>query len=332
MTRRGFTAGFVALATAPAAAIAGARPDGKAWLSRHFTAHPLVGRIYDTAKKDFLTVTEIARRIASTRYVLLGETHPNPDHHALQAWALDTAAGAGRRPAVIIEMIPQSLQGVVDAWRAGGYGDIDALGQALKWNKRGWPDFAIYRPVFAAVARHRLVVRAGNVDRPTVRAVFRAGAAALGKDRARRLGLDRPLEDRLARALDETVYEAHCRMMPASMTPRMRLVQRLRDAVMAEAMLTADTGDGAFLIAGAGHTRRDWAVGAVLAAKKSPGAVLALAMTPLSNDLPAVGDYTETAVAGVAPHDVIWFTPRQDITDHCAALKERMNKKKTKGQ
>ena len=61
--------------------------------------------------------------------------------------------------------------------------------------------------------------------------------------------------------------QAHCDALPEDMLPGMVAVQRLRDAVLARAVVRAmdDTGGPVAVITGNGHARRDWGMPAMLA-------------------------------------------------------------------
>ncbi len=86
-------------------ALARARPPWQSWVSTLHRDHALVGRIWSVREKRFLKPLELRDRLALTDFVLLGETHDNPDHHRLQAWLISAIVGYDRRPAVVMEMI-----------------------------------------------------------------------------------------------------------------------------------------------------------------------------------------------------------------------------------
>src|SRR3954465_13282726 len=100
-------------ATAPKAAsdarIAAAGPSSSpahdVWLTTLDRDNALVGRIWDAKAGTFVEPRVMFGRLAATRFVLLGERHDNPDHHRLQARALSELVKAGRRPAVVFEML-----------------------------------------------------------------------------------------------------------------------------------------------------------------------------------------------------------------------------------
>lgn len=283
----------------------------KPFASPHFADHPLVGRIY-AADGTEVALERLAAAAKGARYLALGETHTNPDHHRLQAALLEERAAAGDRPTVVFEMIPEGLQGALDGALADG-GDADAIGTAVEWETRGWPDFAIYRPIFEAALEARLPMRAGDLDRDTMRRISREGPQVLGAERERRLGLDRAMPDEARAALADELEASHCGMLPAAAIPAMIGVQRARDGALADAMIGA--GGPAVLIAGAGHTRRDRAVPGILKALVPGADVVSVAFVEVSE-----GE-TQPASADLARSDFTVYTPRFDISDPCEGMK-----------
>ena len=77
------------------------------------SAHPLAGRVWDVSGQRFIPMEEAVRRIAAADVALLGETHDNPGHHAIQLRILRAMLAAGRQPALAMEQIDTDRQGAV---------------------------------------------------------------------------------------------------------------------------------------------------------------------------------------------------------------------------
>jgi hypothetical protein len=156
-----------------------------------------------------------------------------------------------------------------------GVADAARLGAALGWEAMGWPDFAMYHPVFVAAgdaAHVGAAVPEGDVRRAFdegAAAVFGAGAAAFG------LAALAP-DDQAAREAEQA--EAHCGALPDEMLPGMVEVQRLRDAAFARAALAAFDASGGpvVVITGTGHARADVGVPAAILAARPEVTVWAL--------------------------------------------------------
>lgn len=220
-------------------------------------AHPLIGRIWVPGEGREASEAELARHIAGTRFVLIGEKHDNPDHHRLQAGILAELVRADRRPAVVWEMIDFSREEALQAYLARPGADAAGLGDAVGWADSGWPEWETYRPIAEVAMAAGLPQRAANFDRATVGRLMRDGLSALSDPVTARLLRVAPWSQREENALNLDLVEGHCGVMPERMLAPMNRIQRSRDAAMAAALLQADAGDGAVLIAGNGHVRAD---------------------------------------------------------------------------
>lgn len=265
-------------------------------------AEPLAERIWMPAESRFVEPAAVERAVASAHYVLLGEEHPVARHHELQARLL-RAAAQQRRPAVVFEMIPVTRQPDIDAWRSEPNPDVAALGPAVDWNKRGWPDWRLYAPIAEVALARQLPLRAGAPAPAELRTVARSGLDRLAPERRRTLRLGRPLPEAARKRLLETLRAVHCGAMHAP-AERMLAVQRLRDASMAD-HLRASGSAGAVLIAGHGHVREDYGVPRYLDRAGDEVVTVALRATGKTGD--HIADHV-AAAGRVLPYDYVWFT------------------------
>ncbi len=191
--------------------------------------------------------------------VILGEIHDNALHHIGQA----DAVLAIRPTAVVFEMLTPTQAAKITPQLLK---DQAALAAVLDWDASGWPDFALYYPVFEALGAARVYGAARPRDE--VRRAFGDGAAAVFGPQAALFGLDQPLPaDQLEQRMQEQ-FEAHCDAMPLEMMAGMVEAQRFRDAAFGATVVQAykEVGGPVVLIAGNGHARTDWGVPAMLAA------------------------------------------------------------------
>lgn len=280
--------------------------------------HPLAGRIWHPASSRMLSPDELAAHAIEANALLLGETHDNPDHHAVQAWMVRRVAAAGRRPAAAFEMIDSDQQAILDASRKTG---IDGLGEALAWEKRGWPAWTLYRPIAEAVTGAGGRLAATNLPAPLTRQIARGQDTP---ETTARFGLDQPPPPATAAALAEDIRAGHCHMLPEAAVPGMVRVQRARDAAMAEAVasLARDPVLGpAVLIAGSGHVRTDHGVPARLRQVAPELRSFSLALVEVEPG------QTEPASYGPLPFDAVWFTGRTQREDPCDQMRQHMKKK-----
>lgn len=200
---------------------------------------------------------------AKAEVYVLGEVHDNPAHHLVQAEAVQAIAPR----AVVFEMLTaeQAAQVTDDILQ-----DAGRLGEALDWEASGWPDFAMYYPIFAAAEGAKVLGAA--VPRDETRNAMQIGIPRAFGNEAVAFGLTEELDpEQLADRLNLQM-DAHCGALPLELLPGMVDLQRLRDAKLAQVTLDAleETGGPVVVITGNGHARKDWGVPSYLA-RIAPG-------------------------------------------------------------
>ncbi len=235
--------------------------------------------------------------------VILGEVHDNPAHHVNQATAVAALAPA----ALVFEMFDpaEALRATPAARR-----NADALADALGWEGSGWPDFAMYYPIF--VAAPEAAVFGGDLRREDVRRAVSDGAADVFGPGAELFGLTLPLDPEEQGIREAGQMAAHCDALPEEVLPGMVEAQRLRDAALARAVVAAmaeTEGGPVAVITGNGHARTDWGLPRMLARALPEASVL------------SVGQL-EGSPADVPPHDVWLVTPPHPREDPCAVFRQ----------
>ena len=303
---------------APTSAVS-APPVAEAWLTTLDRDSALVGKIWDVKAGAFVEPRVVFARLASARFVLLGERHDNPDHHRLQGRVLGELVKAGRRPALVLEMLEVEQQSAVEAYCARSDASAAGFGEALGWEKTSWPPFKDYQPIFEAAFAGRLPIFAGNVAQADAKALVKQGASALAAERVKQLRLEQAFPAPLEATLVDELRASHCGQLPENLLGPMALAQHARDAQMAEVLAHAGAKDGGVLIAGGGHARLDRGVPYYLALDAPGATVMSVSFRELQHG--------ETAAASYAldegPFDYVWFTPRGSDDDPCAAFKRR---------
>ncbi len=235
---------------------------------------------------------------------VLGEVHDNPAHHAEQARLVALIAPG----AVVWEMLDAgqaaSLEGV-------DRGDRATTARVLDWAQSGWPDFAMYHPIF--VAAGDAVHVGAAAPRADLRAVMAEGlGAVIGAAGVTEWGLG-PLspEDQSARQAEQA--EAHCDALPVDLLPGMVQAQRLRDWYLASrAVAAAEAGQGpVVVITGSGHARKDQGVPALIAAARPGLKVWSLGQVEVPE-----GSASDPGL----PYDAVIATPPVPRGDPCAGL------------
>jgi uncharacterized iron-regulated protein len=280
--------------------------------------HPLVGKIWDVKSGAFIDAQAFSRQLAKIELVLLGERHDNPDHHRLQARVLTELIKAGRKPAVVLEMLELEQQAAVDAYLAQPDASAAGLGAALGWEKTSWPAFSEYQPIFEAGFTVKLPVFAGNLAQADAKALVRRGTSALSPDRVEQLRLAQPFPAPLDAGLLDELRASHCGKLPEALLAPMALAQHARDAQLAQVLesASAKTKDGAVLIAGGGHARLDRGVPYYLALDAPKVELASVLFREVRHESRDVHDY----LSDEGPFDYVWFTPRGSDDDPCASF------------
>lgn len=291
-------------------------PLDTTWLGKLDAHHPLVGMVWDVKAGRALEASALDARLAAARFVMLGEKHDNPDHHALQGHFVRRLTRAGRRPVLVFEMIADDMQTALRAASAAPGWSPEAVAEVVKWKGSGWPPFSEYRPIFEAASEAGLPLAAAGIPRATGMALAR-GTRTLPPEFRARHGLDSPLEPPLAQSLNEDLIRAHCGYMTEEMLPTMARVQRARDARMADAMLAA--GGPAVLIAGGEHARPDRGVPWYLR-RQSSDPLLAVRFVEVRAEDTDPAAYAKRHDGGF---DLFVFTPRLRDVDYCAELEAK---------
>lgn len=225
--------------------------------------------------------------------LVLGEVHDNPAHHLAQAREV---AALGPK-AVIYEMLTrdQADGAVFDT------GDEAALASVLQWAESGWPEFAMYYPLFAAAPKARIY--GAGLPRDAARAAIEGSVADVFGPEAAAYGLEQPLSEDQQAAREALQFEAHCRGLPKEIMPGMVAIQRLRDAMLARAVRRAlrETGGPVAVITGNGHARRDWGMPAVLALVAPEADIRVIGQTEDSAPLAGVFDVVLSSAAVARP-------------------------------
>ncbi|HEY6080991.1 MAG TPA: ChaN family lipoprotein [Polyangiaceae bacterium] len=294
----------------------------EAWLTTLDRAHPLVGQLWDVRAGALVTPETVARRLASARFVLVGERHDNPDHHRLQARALQWLVEAGRKPVVAFEMLEVEQQPLLDELRKRPGLQAGELGTALGWEKTTWPPYAEYQPIFEVALSAGLRLVAANLAHQDAKALVKQGASALAPERVSALQLGAPFPDPLQQALLGELRSSHCGHLPESLLEPMALAQHARDAQMASVMVQAGGSEGALLIAGSGHVRKDRGVPYYLNLQAPGATLLSVAMQEVDSARRDARDYQEPDPQA-SVFDYLWFTPRLSDDDPCAAFKTK---------
>lgn len=294
--------------------------------------HPLHCRAF-AADGSEIAWNDLVGRLATVPLILLGEVHDNADQHRIRAQmilALASRWGPQSRAALVLEHIAADQELALAAFRAldrNNRREPSDVFAALNWEKSGWPDAGLFRPLFAAALDLEWPILPGNAPKQEVRAVARGTLSALQPDESERLGLAQALPEVEQSSLLDELEASHCGLMPRSAFGGMADAQRYRDAHMARALADAAIIHGrAVLLAGNGHVRSDRGVPWHLkrAAPEKPFA--SILHLEVVDGKETIAGYMERDADGRAIADFVVLTPRASRPDPCVEMRRRFGR------
>lgn len=258
------------------------------WSAPEQRDHPGLGQAFDTAAGTWIDAHALADRLASAAYVVIGEKHDNPDHHALQLWLLEQLHAERPQASLLLEMLVPAQQDALDGARQAPEMSSQALRRRLNWDP-GWP-WGLYGELVEWGLREPGKLIPANLDQAEISRLYRGVVPPMPEYGTKQRAF-----------LEQTIIDAHCGKLPASQIPAMLAIQHARDRRMAETLAAAPTP--ALLIAGSFHARKD--VGLALHWATEPQPVVIL-LVEAGTELP-----TEEQA------DYLWLTPAMPETDYC---------------
>ena len=238
--------------------------------------------------------------VRSRPLVLLGEVHDNAAQHAMRAEALRALLESGARPALLMEQFDRERQAELDRAlaRSGTTADaVIAAATPADPSMQGW-SWSFYKPYIALAIEYKLPIVAANVSRDDTRRLLKDGLSSFGFEA--RVPAD------IEAAQASAIVDGHCGMIDTAMAGRMVGAQVARDQFMARA-IEANGANGAVLIAGNGHVRRDVGVPRWLSAAARERSV-------------AIG-LLEAGDVNAAAFDVAFTTAAQPRSDPCEGMR-----------
>ena len=285
------------------------------WQSQLHAEHALVGMIWDSQADEFIEANELFARTERVSYLLLGEKHDNPDHHALQLRALDHVLQADNVSAVSFEMMSSEQQPLLRNLPLGPQSSLEQINEYLQWDNDGW-NWAYYGPLLRSAIQADVLINAANISNEEMMQVYGAPTTA---------EIEGVLDEQTMAALEKDIDESHCGMLPESQFPAMVRVQQARDFAMAASLAPNAQQQLQVLIAGNYHIRRDLGVPNYLLNGQSSleeSQIVSLAFMEVDEASNDPIDYLQQ-FGSVKAYDYIWFTPAVSAEDYCASLRQQ---------
>ncbi len=140
----------------PAAALVALLLSAGAAACATTSAFPPAGGVLDARNGHAAGWDDMIDDLAGVRVVYVGESHTNPEHHAIQRRILE--ALSERRPHLVVglEMLQAPYQDVLDRWTAGEL-DETAFLREVNWYGQ-WSNWSLYGPLLRLARDRRMKV------------------------------------------------------------------------------------------------------------------------------------------------------------------------------
>ena len=296
------------------------------WQSLYYRDHALVGKIFSTQDQQWVTEAHLIEALQGKQFLLLGETHTNPDHHIGQARLLEQwLANSQRATALVFEMI------IYDDWVQHRVPQLtlDELTQKLEQVAERWP-WQLYQPLLQLQIKHQLPMVGGNLSRAQLDKFSTNEQCDITRKELTINTCD-VLDQTQQETIKQLIYDAHCEYLPLAHTPPLLQAQVAKDASFAISLADNAASHHVALIAGAVHVRKDIGVPVHLQAlgysiAKSIISVAFINVQPGKNN---VADYFDSPHIA-EQYDYILFTPSERNQDPCEEFAEQLQRMKHK--
>jgi len=288
--------------------ISGCATEGSASLQQI----SLSGRIWDSQAGKTIEKHQFIQKLMQADFILLGETHDNPEHHNIEVEVLQALLRKENPPALVLEMLDLEDQPGIDRFLETKSTDTAEFNRQTGFSEKGW-DWPLYRPLLAIALDHHLKIVAGNLSRKQLMAVIKNGISAAPQTVRLRLDQSHKIKPAQQQQLMQDIRDSHCGKLPEAMVPGMTEAQIARDVMLAEQ--TAEAGKPALLIAGSGHVRRDRSASFYLSQIVPDAKIISVGL---------LGVDTKTKPAYLAEQknlfDYLWYTDSVEREDPCAGF------------
>ena len=285
------------------------------WHSPYYVEHPLVGKIFAVAEKDWVAERDVVSAMRDVQYLLIGETHSNIDHHIGQARLIEKWHKSGPEIGLVFEMIE------TEKWPVAGQAWTDAtvLTKHLKNVAPRWK-WDLYQPIIATAVEYNLPLFGANLSRNKLASLAKNNTCRI-KLAHKEIEFCETIEARDYQRIRDLVFDAHCGYLPKSQVDTLVDMQIARDASFALSLLQVIESRAA-LITGAVHARKD--IGVPQHLDKFGEASLSVAFLNVDPERLEPTQYVDTNVDD--QYDFIYFTPSDRNIDPCVEFAEQLKR------
>ncbi len=289
------------------------------WQSLYYRDHPFVGKVFSTQDETWISTQQLDTNIQHEQFILLGETHTNPDHHIGQANIIEKWLSSKQPAALAFEML------AYDDWKQALHPEysLEDLHQKLEEVTSRW-DWEMYKPILDVQIKHQLPMIGANLTREQLDEYSSNQECHVVRQGTSLEFCDALTQDQQT-SIKQLIFDAHCGYLPLEHTASLMRTQLAKDASFALSVANIGKTHKVALIAGAVHIRKDIGVPVHLhrLGKKS----VSIAFVNVDPDKLKVEDYVSHADLN-QQFDYIYFTPSERNQDPCVEFAEQLKKMK----
>ena len=289
------------------------------WQSLYYRDHPLVGKIFSTQDKSWISAQQLDANIEHQQFILLGETHTNPDHHIGQANIIEKWLSSKQSTALVFEML------AYEDWDQPLHPDysLEELHQKLEEVSSQW-EWEIYKPILEVQIKHQLPMVGANLTRAQLDQYSADKKCQLSRQGTSLEFCDSMTEDQ-KNTIKQLIFDAHCGYLPLEHTAVLLKAQMAKDASFAVSLANMGDTHKVVLIAGAVHIRKD--IGVPVHLQRLGKQSVSIAFINVDPEKLTVEDYVDHADLD-KQFDYLYFTPSERNQDPCVEFAEQLKKMK----
>ncbi len=300
------------------AATAWSWPSMAEWRSPYYHDHSLTGKIYSLQVNNWVSAAHLHQAIRDSHFLLLGETHTNPDHHFGQAELIHQWLDSTQSSVIVMEML------AIEEWQFDRkrWSSLAELQKSVRATEGKWP-WELYDPIFKMAVQHGLPIRAANLTREQ-RMHYASNNACQVEQAGQIFRFCDTLNKAQNDAIGKLILDGHCGYLQAGQEQPLVQTQIAKDASFALSLYRAGKENKVVFIAGAVHVRKD--IGVPRHLKRIGINSISIAFIPVKPEKVTPADYIDRKLG--RPFDYIVFTPSDRNTDPCVEFAEQLKKLK----
>lgn len=302
-------------------------------------SHPLAQQIINVETGQAINCVDLLTSLSTVTNLLIGEQHGNEHHSQLETVILSAVAEAHPEPqsiALLMEMFNQDQQAVIDEEQAKASPNANRIASKLNWWQSAWPAFTHYEAQVQLALDQSMTIVAADIPDNAQQQVKTQGIGVISANKRSELKLNTKSIAAIQQSWQRSMDKAQCQRLSPESIQQLATLQYVRDAVMANALLTDNEVDSnssestmagiKVLIAGNEHIRHDRSVPYQLQRLGYTESVVTIALIEAKPEKMDWQDYLPQDAWGKT-YDYIWFTPSRDQESSCEKLERILGAK-----